>query len=164
MGWFDEQIKQRKQNDNEVFEDSFIGIARAVMGAKISSTLNDDRIRTKNAIDEILKYYHVKNLEIPDNIKDMNEQLEYLMRPHGIMRRNVKLEKGWYKDAVGAMLAVRKADGSIVALLPVGLSGYCYFDTEKGKKVRLNRKNETEFETEAIAFYKPFPLKKMNIA
>ena len=29
MGWFDEQIKCRKQNDNDVFADSFINIASA---------------------------------------------------------------------------------------------------------------------------------------
>ena len=48
----------------------------------------------------------------------MNEQLEYLMRPYGIMRRTVYLEKGWYKDAIGAMLGVMKETGKIVALLP----------------------------------------------
>ena len=32
MGWFDEQIKQRKINDSNVFSDSFANIAGAVMG------------------------------------------------------------------------------------------------------------------------------------
>lgn len=164
MGWFDEQIKRRKQNDRQVFEDAFVGIAGAVMGAKISSALNDDRQLTKNAIDEILNYYHAKTREVPDGIRDMNEQLEYLMRPYGIMRRTVHLENGWYRDAVGAMLATRKSDGSVVALLPSVVSGYTYFDAEAGKRVKLNRKNEGLFETEALAFYKPFPLKKMKIS
>ena len=106
MGWFDEQIKQRKQNDNDVFADSFVNIAGAVMGSKVSAALNDERLLVKNAFDEILKFYHVKTREIPDNIKDRNEQLEYLLRPHGIMRRTVVLSKGWYKDAVGAMLGL----------------------------------------------------------
>ena len=56
MGWFEEQIKQRKENDDKVFSDSFINVAGAVMGAKISAALNDNKIITKNAIDEILKY------------------------------------------------------------------------------------------------------------
>lgn len=34
MGWFDEQIKERKQNDNEVFAETFMHIAGAVMGKK----------------------------------------------------------------------------------------------------------------------------------
>lgn len=32
MGWFDEQIRQRKQQDDEIFSDAFWGIADAVMG------------------------------------------------------------------------------------------------------------------------------------
>ena len=163
MGWFDEQIKERKKYDRETFEDAFVGISDAVMGSRISAALADERSKAKDAIDEILKYYHVKTQEVPETIKDTNEQLEYLMRPHGIMRRTVNLEKGWYKDAIGAMLGVRKSDGSVVALIPTGLSGYSFFDTEKGKLVKVSGKNEGLFETEAIAFYKPFPLSKLTI-
>lgn len=163
MGWFSEQIKQRKQNDNDVFAVSFVNIAGAVMGSRVSVALNDERQIAKNAFDEILKFYHVKTREIPDTIKDRNEQLEYLLRPHEIMRRTVTLSKGWYKDAVGAMLGVRKSDGGVVALIPTGLSGYSYTDTETGKRVKISRKNEGLFEEEAIAFYKPLPLKKLGI-
>ena len=163
MGWFDEQIKQRKQNDNDVFADSFVNIAGAVMGSKVSAALNDERLLVKNAFDEILKFYHVKTREIPDNIKDRNEQLEYLLRPHGIMRRTVVLSKGWHKDAVGAMLGVRKSDGAVVALIPSGLSGYSFMDEKTGKRVKINRKNQELFEEEAISFYKPLPLKKLGI-
>lgn len=42
MGWFDEQIKERKQNDNDIFADSFVNIAGAVMGKRMSDALNDD--------------------------------------------------------------------------------------------------------------------------
>lgn len=164
MGWFDEQIKQRKQNDNNVFADSFVNIAGAVMGSRVFAALNDERQIAKNAFDEILKFYHVKTRDIPDNIKDRNEQLEYLLRPHGIMRRVVTLGEGWYKDAVGAMLGVRKSDGGVVALIPTGLSGYSYIDMETGKRVKINRKNEGLFEEEAMAFYKPLPLKKLGIS
>ena len=163
MGWFDEQIKQRKEHDDSVFSDSFVNLAGAVMGAKISAALNDNRQITKNAIDEILKYYHVKSREVPDNIQDMNEQLEYLLRPCGIMRRIVHLEKGWYKDACGAMLATKKDSGEVVALIPTGMAGYSYYDRESGKRIRVSRKSEGLFELEGIAFYKPFPLKKIGI-
>lgn len=164
MGWFDEQIKQRKQNDNDVFADSFVNIAGAVMGRRVFAALNDERQIAKNAYDEILKFYHVKTRDIPDNIKDKNEQLEYLLRPHGIMRRVITLGKGWYQDAVGAMLGVRKSDGGVVALIPTGLSGYSYTDMETGKRVKINHRNEGLFEEEAVAFYKPLPLKKLGIS
>ncbi len=162
MGWFDEQIKQRKQNDNDGFADSFVNIAGAVMGSRVSAALNDERLLVKNSFDEILKFYHVKTREIPDSIKDRNERLEFLLRPHGIMRRTVTLSKGWYKDAIGAMLGVHRADGAVVALIPTGLSGYSFTDEKTGKRVKINRKNEGLFE-EAIAFYKPLPQKRLGI-
>ena len=162
MGWFDEQIKQRKQNDDELFAEAFAGIAGAVTGAKISA-LKSDAQRTKNAVDEILRYYRIRLCEVPDSVKDINERLEYLLRPHGVMRRTVRLEKGWYKEAVGAMLAIKKSDGSAVALIPSGFAGYTYFDEEKGKRVRVSRKTEGLFEEEAIAFYASFPLKKIGM-
>ena len=163
MGWFDEQIRQRKQNDDDVFADSFVNMAAAVLGSKVTGSLSDGSAAAKSAIDEILKYYHVKSREVPDNIKDPNEQLEYLMRPYGIMRRTVRLEKGWYRDAVGAMLGVMKESGRVVALIPAGFSGYCYIDPDSGKKIKINRRNQRLFDTEAIAFYKPFPLKKIGL-
>lgn len=163
MGWFDEQIKDRKRNDDDAFAEAFANMASAITGKKIEASLNNDRTVTKDAIDEILKYYHVKSREVPDEISDMNEQLEYLMRPYGIMRRTVKLEEGWYRDAAGAMLGVLAESGRVVALIPTGLSGYSYFDWETGKRRRINRKNQHLFEEEAIAFYKPFPLKKISL-
>lgn len=163
MGWFDEQIRQRKQNDDDVFADAFVNMAAAVLGSRVTGSLSDGSAAAKSAIDEILKYYHVKSREVPDNIKDTNEQLEYLMRPYGIMRRTVRLEKGWYRDAVGAMLGVMKESGRVVALIPAGFSGYCYIDTDSGKKIKINRRNQNLFDNDAIAFYKPFPLKKIGL-
>ncbi len=164
MGWFDEQIKQRKRNDDAIFEEAFVGIADAVLGSKMSAAFVSNEERAEDAIGEILKYYKVKPREVPDSVKGLNDRLEYLLRPHGIMRRNVNLEKGWYKDAIGALLGTRKDDGSVVAFIPKGLSGYVYFDAPTGKWVKVNKKNQSLFENEGICFYKPFPLKKLTVA
>ena len=163
MGWFDEQIKQRKKNDEEQFSEAFVGIADAVLGSKMSAAFSTDEAKAQGAIEAILKYYHVKPREVPDSIKGLNDRLEYLLRPNGIMRRNVNLEKGWYKDAIGAVLGTRKDDGSVVAFIPKGLSGYVYFDAPTGKWVKLTKKNESLFEDEGICFYKPFPLGKLTL-
>ena len=164
MGWFDEQIKQRKKADEEMFSEAFVGIADAVLGSKMSAAFSTDEAKAQGAIEEILKFYKVKPREIPDTVKGLNDRLEFLLRPHGIMRRNVNLDKGWYKDGIGAVLGTRKDDGSVVAFIPKGLSGYVYFDAATGKWVRLNKKTEALFEDEGICFYKPFPLKKLTIA
>ena len=161
MGWFDEQIKQRMQNDDDAFQGAFAQMAGVVMGQKVA--LGDGGQAAKDAIHEILKYYGVKPQELPDSLRDLNEQLEYLMRPSGIMRRTVILEKGWYKDAVGAMLGTRADDGSVVALIPTGLSGYSFLDASTGRRVKVSRKNEGLISGEAICFYKPLPLKKLGM-
>ena len=138
-------------------------MADAVLGTKISEAYKSSAEKADGAIDEILKYYKVKPVEVPDSFKNLNDRLEYLLRPHGIMRRNINLEKGWYKDAIGAILGTRKDDGCVVAFIPKGLSGYVFFDAPSGKWVKLSKKNEDLFETEAICFYKPFPLKKLTL-
>lgn len=163
MGWFDEQIRQRIENDEEAFSEAFASMADVVMGAKLSRMLHDDRLKTKNAIEEILKHYYIKPKELPDNITDTIGQLEYLMSPSGIMWRTVNLEGEWYKDAVGAMLGTRKDDGSAVALIPRGFSGYDFLDIKTGKRVKLNKKTKDMIDTQAICFYKPFPLKEIGI-
>ena len=163
MGWFDEQIKLRKLKDEEIFEETFIEIADAVLGEGLAATLKSDSQIAKDAIDEVVKYYHLKTVDVPAEITDVDGQLEYIFRPHGIMRRNVKLSKGWYKDAIGPMLATSTEDGNLLALTQSGLNGYSYTEPETGKKIKITKKNAHLVGDEAIAFYLPFPLKKIGI-
>lgn len=163
MSWFNEQILERQKRDDEAFSDAFEQISRAVTGKRASATANDDRIASLDAINQILGYYGAKPGEVPEKITDLNDQIEYMTRPHGIMRRQVSLTDGWYKDAIGAMLATRRSDGSVVALLPAKITGYYFFD-KNGRKTKVNGKNQHEFAEEAFAFYKPFPLKKITVA
>ena len=163
MGWFDEQIKQRKQSDDQLFEEAFVRMADAVLGTRMADAYQSDEAKASGEIGEILKYYKIKPKEVPDTIKGLDDRLEYLLRPHGVMRRNVELPGGWHKDAVGALLARRRDDGSVVALIPRGFTGYAYFDAETSRWVRVTGKNEALFDDEAICFYKPFPLKKLTV-
>ena len=98
MGWFENQIEERRSADQQLLEDSFVKIAGVVLGQRTAQKIGDERIVTKNAIDEILKYYHYKPVEVPEEIKTAEEQLDYSLRPHGLMRRNVELTEGWYKE------------------------------------------------------------------
>ena len=119
-------------------------------------------MKTKNAIEEILKFYNTEPVELPEEVEDMNDQLEYLLRPTGIMRRVVKLQGNWWRDAVGPMLGQTKS-GDVVALLPVGLAGYEFFDYETGEKLRLSRKTRDKLQEEAFCFYRPLPLKQLGL-
>jgi NHLM bacteriocin system ABC transporter ATP-binding protein len=163
MGWFDKQVRQRKQIDQRVFEDSIFRMASVVLGKSGAKVMDDERLISKAAIDEILKYYRFKPTEIPAVVKDVEEQLEYCLRPHGIMRRNVKLEENWYRDAIGPVLAFRQEDGLAVALLPRPFRGYVLADPATGERVPLDRKTAALLQPEAICFYRPLPQKELGI-
>lgn len=164
MGWFDDQLKIRRQMDNDSFKEAISSVADAVMGKRLAQALSDQEL-AQSAIEEILKFYHCKpkNEEMPSSFKTVDEQIEFRMRPFGIMRRNVELSKGWYHDAVGAMLGTFKEDGTAVALIPGKISGYSFMDLKTGKRIKVTRKNEDLIDTEAVAFYQPLPMKSLKI-
>ena len=161
MGWFEEQIKMRRDSDNEALDDSLQNVSAIIKGKK-GFSFGDDREKIKGVLDEILSFFHIRSREIPPAVKDLNDQMEYLFRPHGIMYRPVKLDKGWYKNASGAMLGKLKT-GEAVALLPDKLGLYGFFDPTTQKRVRLGRKTQELLEEDAYCFYKPFPLRKIGI-
>lgn len=163
MGWFENQIEERRAADQQLLEDSFVKIAGVVMGQRTAQRIGDERIVAKNAIDEILKYYHCKPTALPDEVRSLEEQLDYSLRPHGFMRRSVELTKGWYKDAFCPMLAFTKQDGLPVALLPDKVIDYGFTDPETGGHRRINAETAALFESEAMCFYRPLPQKKLGI-
>ena len=118
MGWFSEQIRQRMESDQNILEDSFFRMASVVMDKWSADRLEDERLIAKETLDQILKFYHHKPVEIPEDIRDVQEQLKYVLRPTGLMIREVKLEENWQNDAFGPMLGYIRETGETVALLP----------------------------------------------
>ncbi|MBQ3707383.1 MAG: NHLP bacteriocin export ABC transporter permease/ATPase subunit [Clostridia bacterium] len=163
MGWFENQIEQRRKADDQLLEDSFVRVAGVVLGHRTAEKIGDARIIAKSSIEEILKYYHFKPVQIPDTVRNTEDQLDYCMRPHGLMRREVELTDGWYRDAYGPILAFTKEEGLPCALLPGTLSEYCYTDPITGKRVKVSAKNAALFEKRAFCFYYPLPQKKLGI-
>ena len=163
MSWFNEQIEQRLKNDNDNFSEAFANMSSAVMGKSILNSFMADDRRACDAIGEILAYYSIKMTETNEVFPNLNEILEYYMRPHGIMRRTVKLVGGWYKDSIGALMGETR-EGKIVALIPGKVRGYSFFDYETGNRVQVTKKTAAGLSDEAICFYKPFPLKELRIS
>ena len=164
MGWFEEQIQQRNDLDQELLEDSLLRVSGIVLGRRTALKISDSRIITRQAIDELLKYYHYKTAEIPESVTGYEEQLDYCLRPCGIMKRKIELDQKWYKDAFGPILAWDKERGEPTALIPGTVYGYYYTDRNTGRKTRINRKTAARFEREAYCFYKPLPQKKLKIS
>ena len=163
MSWFDEQIKTRIKNDQEGLEASFIQLSSVVMGkAVLNTSLKSEREKAKNAIEDILSFYHVPKAEVPASMTEVEDILEFLLRPSGVMRRKVTLSGDWYTNGIGALLA-QNAAGDMIALIPDGLSGYRFIDYETGKTVKVTEKNKDQIQPEAMCFYKPLPLKAIGI-
>lgn len=161
MGWFDDQIKQRIKNDDNSFSNAFSQMSGVVMGKKAVPDGSDDRAVVMEAIGDILRFYNAKTPDVPDGIQDIKEILQFALRPYGIMQRTVDLNGQWYKDGIGALLC-EDEDGSVVALIPRSTSGYTFTDRATGKKKTVNSKNAASFGDQAICFYKPFPLERMD--
>ena len=163
MGWFDKQIKQRNDHDQQLFEESLFRAAGIVHGKRTATQINDEHIVARQAIDDILKYYHFKPVEFPKNLKTHEDQLDYCLRPYGLMKRKIVLEDNWFRDASGPVLAYTKEEHEPIALLPDRFSGYCWLDRRTNQKVRLTKRNAEVYERDAYCFYKPFPQKKLEI-
>ncbi len=164
MGWFESQIQERRDADQQLLEDSFAKIAGVVTDGRGAQKLFDARIKAKNAIDEILKFYHLRPVELPERDLGLEQQLDECLRPYGLMRRVAELGNGWYKDAFGPMLLFLKESRIPVAALPGSFRGYFFKDPETGQQLRVNSKTASRFEAEAICFYQPLPQKKLEIS
>lgn len=164
MSWFEEQLKLRREQDEQNFSESLSSIADAVMGKKLRDSWKDEDI-AQSAVEEILKFYHCKPLDkhLVDKAQTVEDKIEVQLRPNGIMRRNVTLEKGWHKNAMGAMIGTLKEDGRAVAFIPGKFSGYTYLNYKTGKREKIKGKTEALFDEEAICFYQPLPLKKLTV-
>ncbi len=134
------------------------------MGNRAASEMDDERIVAKEALDEILKFHHLRLVDIPEGVNGVEEELEYALRPHGIMRRRITLQKGWQHNAYGPILAFKKDSNEAVALLPRELIGYYYVDRLTGEKISIRSSNSDDFLPEAYCFYKPFPLRPLKVA
>ncbi|MBR0408609.1 MAG: ATP-binding cassette domain-containing protein [Clostridia bacterium] len=163
MNWFSEQIKKRQESDRAIVEESFFHLVSVVMDKWDADRLEDENLIAKGALDEILRFYHQKPVEIPEGIRDIRKQMEYLLRPSGLMVREVRLTDGWQAIAYGPLLGYMQDTGAAVALLPGALFGYYYKDPATGKKVWVTKRTAKLFSREALCFYQPLPMKKLGI-
>ncbi|MBO6241833.1 MAG: ATP-binding cassette domain-containing protein [Butyrivibrio sp.] len=154
MGWFDEQIRQRIKNDQDIFEKAIYNMMSSIDG-KYDPFETDRQHIAKKSVEEIISYFGFTPKEGTGDLKDA-------VKTYGIMYRRIKLEGKWYKDAYGPMLAYHGSNNKPVALIPKG-GQYKFFDYEKKRRIAINASNYQEFEEEAYCFYRPLPRKKLSI-
>jgi len=159
MGWFDEQIRKRAQQDDELFAQAFADMASAVLGRPPFPQV--DSRQAHSAVKQILSYYRLPLPEDTETVEEIPRQLARLIAPLGLMHRRVRLAGSWHKEAIGPMLGTTQA-GKPIALLPGAFGGYTYVDPDTGKRIRLSARTLTTVSQDALCFYRSFPLRKLG--
>ena len=162
MGWFDEQIEERKKHEDELLTDAFQNISKAVVQHKIGEGFFGIGRDVQDAVSQLLRYFNVKERKVPAKLKSLEEKLDYLLSSSGIFYREIRLEDGWYKDAMGVMMGTMKEDGAVVTILPNEYGGFVYIDPHTGRKTRINKKEAEKLEDEAYCFYRALPMRKLK--
>ena len=162
MGWFDQQIEYRKKRERELLADSYDNISKSITGRKVSNIITEGA-DVNDAIAQLLNYFNIKTKEVPAKIRDLEDKLDFLLSASGIMYREVILEEGWHKDAMGAMITRLDRDGSVITVLPGSMGGYEYTDPRTGKKVRITGREEKQIGKEAFCFYRPLPQRQLTL-
>ena len=150
------QINRRRQSDELMFQGAFSDLL-SIIGINSPKAIK----QTTGAAAEILRYLGKEVPEVPENITDLDSQLEYMLRPSNTMRRRVELRGKWWKDCTGCFLGSTK-DGDIVAILPGKWSGY-YYKTPDGETVKINNQTAENINVDAFCFYNSFPLTSLKI-
>ena len=108
MSLFKEQLNERNNTDQRLLENSFDEIAGVVLGSRPIIRNEDKRDVAKNAIDEILQFFELRPLDIPESFVGISDLTEYYQQAYGMMYREVELKDSWYLDAFGPILAFTK--------------------------------------------------------
>ena len=166
MNWFDEQIKDRIEFDEQTFSNSLISLSE-IAGSALTSENNNKFDYVNKAVEDIARFYKIpEDVLKKHNLEDnQSESLSVLLKnifdPSGVMRREVELKSNWYKNAAGVYLGITK-EGRYVALIP-DYKGYSYKDYSTGKKIHVNSEIQKNLSSDAICFYKPLPSEKLAV-
>ena len=162
MDTFNDQIKKRKKHEDELLNEAFQDISKAVAQKKIGDGFYQEGRDIKDALSQLLHYFDVKEKEVPSKMKGLTEQLDFLLSSTGIFYREITLDEGWYKDAMGAMMGQMKEDGAVITILPSNYGGFVYIDPHSGKKKKIGKKETALIDKEAYLFYRPLPMRKLT--
>jgi len=163
MNWIESQIEVRAQLDSASLERAYAELAASVTSARSAPRFDsDDAEQADGAARACLKYLGVTPGNVPDDVREIEDRIEWLCRPTGTMRRKVRLDAGWHTRAFGAMLG-RLDTGEPIALLPRGVRGYCYLEPGTGRKKRVSHAVAERIQEDAVLFYRPLPSKSLGI-
>ena len=92
MGWFEDQIQQRINGQDDDLHDVLVEMANIVSGNPSMDYFVGSRKVVENAVKQLLLYFNKGDIEIPVNIKETDQILKYVCREADLMTRPVTLE------------------------------------------------------------------------
>jgi len=117
-----------------------------------------------SAMKQVLDALGISDYEFEDDeLVTPEDQLTSILRPRGIMLRDIQLKGEWWRECVGPLLGYAK-DGRLVALTPTktGL-GYQYREQDGTIRKIGRREMEEELKPQAITFTKALPLHSLTL-
>ena len=130
-----------------------------LLGQKRVVPQNDE-----SALRQVLEALGITDYELEeDDMLSPEEQLTGILRPRGIMMRDIRLADEWWRECVGPLLGYAK-DGRLVALTPTktGL-GYQYREQDGTIRQVGKREMAEELKPTAITFTKALPLRPLKV-
>ncbi len=162
MSDFQEEIRKRKKHEDELLSEAFQSISQAVAHHKIGDGIYEEGRDVKDALSQLLRYFDIKEKEVPKQLETLEEKLDFLLSSTGIFYREVQLEPSWFMDGMGVMMTTLKEDGSVITVVPGGAGGFVYVNPHTGKKKWVTKKESELMGLEAYLFYRPLPMRKLR--
>jgi NHLM bacteriocin system ABC transporter ATP-binding protein len=75
---------------------------------------------------------------------------------NGVRTREIRLDGSWWRKDIGPLLGRRKADGQVLALLPVR-GAYVVADPVASRVTRLTKTSAADFDDRGTVLYRPLP-------
>ena len=159
MSIFSSQIDKRRKYDSSSLSHEMIeGAAR--MGLHYSDPIpQTDHLSVR----QVLRALQIFDYELEnDDVVPLEQQFSNILHTHGIMKRMVQLNDGWWKETSGPLLG-RTQSGHLVALQPKWTGRSYYYINAEGIRQKVTRQRmEHDLEPEAYAFTKSLPLHRLT--
>ena len=156
---FDDQIKRRHEREQAQLREVFADVAHD-MGFKIheGQSLNSEQ----RVLKKLFEYLKVTDYVLDaDGLSTVEEQLERVLRPRGIMQRRVRLTGKWWQLTVGPLLGQDK-DGNKVLFIPSKwVFGYVCIDNS-GQRRNVTPALMADMQPEAVALYPALPQRELS--
>lgn len=156
---FDDQIKKRNERERMSLRETF-GEMATDMGLKIHAgkVVNSDHL----VIKQLLAYLKVSDYILEDDgLTTPMEQLENILRPHGIMQQKITLNGKWWQLTVGPKLGYDHEGNMLLFLPEKWIFGYRCTNS-KGETMVVNEQLMQHVSKEGITFYQALPARELK--